>query len=188
MMSGRLAILEGLRDAIGCFVLLGTSTIAAGLRGAAEETSFVQPEPVIVQSDPEPPPLPPLDLRFPWRSLAQAAPDRQSIGFLPAMLEAVSLDEGPIAIHRTFLALKKAGKAGFANPRQALGALGGGAVRFCADRRQARPSGIGGRFTASGNVGSLSRAIHARTKPAAHRRSADLAPAWRDWHRDAYGC
>ena len=52
--------------------------------------------------------------------------------FLPAMLAAVNLDEGPIAIHRTFLAPTKAGKASFANPKRALGALGGGAVRLFA--------------------------------------------------------
>src|SRR5690606_10114423 len=52
-----------------------------------------------------------------------------SVRFLPAMLAAVSLDEGPIAVHRTFLASATAGKAGFANPKRALGALGSGAVR-----------------------------------------------------------
>lgn len=52
--------------------------------------------------------------------------------FLPAMLAAVSLDEGPIAIHRTFLAPTKAGKADFANPKRALGAPRGGAVRLFA--------------------------------------------------------
>ncbi|MBN9504775.1 MAG: toprim domain-containing protein [Altererythrobacter sp.] len=52
--------------------------------------------------------------------------------FLPAMLAAVSLDEGPIAVHRTFLGPATAGKAGFANPKRALGALGSGAVRLFA--------------------------------------------------------
>lgn len=50
--------------------------------------------------------------------------------FLPAMLAAVSLDEGLIAIHRTFL-LGNA-KADFDKPKRALGALGEAAVRLFA--------------------------------------------------------
>jgi putative DNA primase/helicase len=48
--------------------------------------------------------------------------------FLPAMISAVSLDEGPIAIHRTFLSGNA--KAGFDKPKRALGALGEAAVRI----------------------------------------------------------
>jgi type IV secretory pathway VirB2 component (pilin) len=58
MMTGRFAVRDGLRVVIGCFVLLGASTIAAGLRGAANEAYSAQPGVVIVQSLPEPPPLP----------------------------------------------------------------------------------------------------------------------------------
>ena len=50
--------------------------------------------------------------------------------FLPAMISAVSLDEGPIAIHRTFLSGNA--KAEFDKPKRALGALGEAAVRLFA--------------------------------------------------------
>jgi len=50
--------------------------------------------------------------------------------FLPAMIAAVSLDEGPIAIHRTFLS--GSARADFENPKRALGALGEAAVRLFA--------------------------------------------------------
>ncbi|MXO54534.1 MULTISPECIES: DUF7146 domain-containing protein [Sphingomonadales] len=50
--------------------------------------------------------------------------------FLPAMIAAVSLDVGPIAIHRTFLSGNA--KADFDKPKRALGALGEAAVRLFA--------------------------------------------------------
>jgi hypothetical protein len=53
-----------------------------------------------------------------------------STRFLPAMIAAVSLDEGPIAIHRTFLSGDA--KARFDKPKRALGALGEAAVRLFA--------------------------------------------------------
>jgi hypothetical protein len=52
--------------------------------------------------------------------------------FLPAMIAAVSLDEGPIAIHRTFLSTEASGKAAFEKPKRALGALSEAAVRLFA--------------------------------------------------------
>ena len=52
--------------------------------------------------------------------------------FLPAMIAAVSLDECPIAIHRTFLSTEASGKAAFEKPKRALGALGEAAVRLFA--------------------------------------------------------
>ena len=52
--------------------------------------------------------------------------------FLSAMIAAVSLDEGPIAIHRTFLSTEASGKAAFEKPKRALGALGEAAVRLFA--------------------------------------------------------
>jgi hypothetical protein len=52
--------------------------------------------------------------------------------FMPALIAAVSLDEGPIAIHRTFLAQDLSGKAAFAKPKRALGTLGAAAVRLFA--------------------------------------------------------
>ena len=50
--------------------------------------------------------------------------------FLPALIASVSLDEGPVAVHRTFLAPDGAAKAAFAKPKRALGPLGEGAVRL----------------------------------------------------------
>ncbi len=50
--------------------------------------------------------------------------------FLPAMIAAVSLDEGPIAIHRTFLSQDSCAKAAFDKPKRALGSLAKGAVRL----------------------------------------------------------
>jgi len=50
--------------------------------------------------------------------------------FLPAMIAAVNLDEGPIAIHRTFLSGDA--KADFDKPKRALGSLGEAAVRLFA--------------------------------------------------------
>ena len=50
--------------------------------------------------------------------------------FLPAMIAAVSLDEGPIAVHRTFLTGNA--QADFDKPKRALGALGVAAVRLFA--------------------------------------------------------
>jgi putative DNA primase/helicase len=50
--------------------------------------------------------------------------------FLPAMIAAVSLDEGPIAIHRTYLDLDEPRLAAFEKPKRALGALRSAAVRL----------------------------------------------------------
>jgi putative DNA primase/helicase len=52
--------------------------------------------------------------------------------FLPAMIAAVSLDAGPIAIHRTFLSTEASTKAAFDKPKRALGSLGEAAVRLFA--------------------------------------------------------
>ena len=52
--------------------------------------------------------------------------------FLPAMIAAVSLDEGPVAIHRTFLSNEASTKAAFDKPKRALGSLGEAAVRLFA--------------------------------------------------------
>ena len=52
--------------------------------------------------------------------------------YLPAMIATVSLDEGPIAIHRTFLSRDSCAKAGFDKPKRALGSLGEAAVRLFA--------------------------------------------------------
>ena len=60
MMTGRLAIREGLRVVIGCFVLLGAPTIALGLMSAAKETAQpATPQVPIIAAPPAPPPLPP---------------------------------------------------------------------------------------------------------------------------------
>jgi len=52
--------------------------------------------------------------------------------FLPAMIAAVSLDEGPISIHRTFLAASEPKLARFDKPKRALGSLQSAAVRLFA--------------------------------------------------------
>ncbi len=52
--------------------------------------------------------------------------------FLPAMIAAVSLDEGPIAVHRTFLSHCGNTQALFAKPKRALGSLGEAAARLFA--------------------------------------------------------
>ena len=39
LMTGRLAVRDGLRVAVGCFVLLGAPLIASGLRGVVEVLS-----------------------------------------------------------------------------------------------------------------------------------------------------
>ena len=60
LMAGRLAVRDGLRVVIGCFVLLGAPAIAAGLRGAADEAASSGPfEAVQVQTFPDRAPLPP---------------------------------------------------------------------------------------------------------------------------------
>jgi carbonic anhydrase len=48
------------------------------------------------------------------------------------LIAAVSLDEGPIAIHRTFLAQDLRSKAAFTKPKRTLGTLGAAAVRLFA--------------------------------------------------------
>lgn len=55
---------------------------------------------------------------------------KSAVRFLPAMIAAVSLDEGVIAVHRTFLDGALPCKAGFDKPKRALGRLGEGAVRL----------------------------------------------------------
>ena len=69
LMSGRLAIRDGLRVAVGCFVLLGAATIAAGLRGAADEASSGRPDPVVVPTMEAVPVAPPSDDRYAGASL-----------------------------------------------------------------------------------------------------------------------
>ena len=60
LMSGRLAIRDGARVVIGCFVLLGAPLVAAGLRGVADEASQAVPGgPVTIEPPPAPAPLPP---------------------------------------------------------------------------------------------------------------------------------
>ncbi len=60
MMTGHFAVRDGLRVVAACFVLLGASTIATGLRGAAGEISPASvAEPVQAQAFPETAPLPP---------------------------------------------------------------------------------------------------------------------------------
>ena len=54
LMSGRLAVRDGLRVVIGCFVLLGAASIAAGLRTAADEAAQrPRPQEVAIYPQPE---------------------------------------------------------------------------------------------------------------------------------------
>lgn len=60
LMSGRLAVREALRVALGCFVLIGAPAIAAGLLGAADDVNGpVSREAAKVYQSPSPPALPP---------------------------------------------------------------------------------------------------------------------------------
>lgn len=60
LMTGRLAIREALRVALGCFVLLGAPLIAAGLRGVAQDTVAAgAPLEPAIHASPQPAPLPP---------------------------------------------------------------------------------------------------------------------------------
>lgn len=52
------------------------------------------------------------------------------VRFLPAMIAAVTLDHGLVAIHRTFLERGLPRLASFTNPKRALGRMGAGAVRL----------------------------------------------------------
>lgn len=52
------------------------------------------------------------------------------VRFLPAMIAAVTLDHGIVAIHRTFLEPELPRLASFPNPKRALGRMGAGAVRL----------------------------------------------------------
>ncbi|MEW4468494.1 toprim domain-containing protein [Parasphingorhabdus sp. JC815] len=53
-----------------------------------------------------------------------------AVRFLPALIAATSLDEGVVAVHRTFLHDKLPCKASFEKPKRALGRLGESAVRL----------------------------------------------------------
>lgn len=50
LLTGRLAVREGLRVAIGCFVLLGAPSIAMGLRTAADGAATSAGSPMVVNS------------------------------------------------------------------------------------------------------------------------------------------
>lgn len=50
--------------------------------------------------------------------------------FLPALIAAVTMDHGLVAIHRTFLNPEKPAVAPFGNPKRALGTMASGAVRL----------------------------------------------------------
>jgi type IV secretory pathway VirB2 component (pilin) len=59
LISGRLAVRDGFRVVLACFVLLGAPAIAAGLRGVASEAAGGTSGEVLLQPMPEPTPLPP---------------------------------------------------------------------------------------------------------------------------------
>jgi len=72
-------------------------------------------------------PLRSSELRFLERTPLGRKPD---VRFLPALIAAVRMDMGIVAIHRTFLDPMTAIKADFFKPKRALGQLGTGAVRL----------------------------------------------------------
>lgn len=72
-------------------------------------------------------PLRSSELRFLERTPLGRKPD---VRFLPALIAAVRMDIGIVAIHRTFLDPVTASKADFFKPKRALGQLGAGAVRL----------------------------------------------------------
>ena len=72
-------------------------------------------------------PLSSSQLRFLERTPLGRKPD---VRFLPALIAAVRMDIGIVAIHRTFLDPVTASKADFFKPKRALGQLGSGAVRL----------------------------------------------------------
>ena len=60
LMTGRVAIRDGLRVTIGCFVLLGAPVIASGLRGVADETAMPSsPQELTIEAASAPAELPP---------------------------------------------------------------------------------------------------------------------------------
>ena len=72
-------------------------------------------------------PLRSSQLRFLERTPLGRKPD---VRFPPALIAAVRMDIGIVAIHRTFLDPVTASKADFFKPKRALGQLGKGAVRL----------------------------------------------------------
>lgn len=67
------------------------------------------------------------ELRFLGRTPLGRKPD---VRFVPALIAAVRMDIGIVAIQRTFLDPATAAKADFFKPKRALGQLGSGAVRL----------------------------------------------------------
>ncbi|MCC6478667.1 MAG: toprim domain-containing protein [Sphingomonadaceae bacterium] len=55
---------------------------------------------------------------------------RGNTQYLPAMIAAVTMDHGLVAVHRTFLNPMRPAVAPFNNPKRALGSLASGAVRL----------------------------------------------------------
>jgi len=72
-------------------------------------------------------PLRSSELRFLDRTPLGRKPD---VRFLPALIAAVRMDIGIVAIQRTFIERATASKADFFKPKRALGQLGTGAVRL----------------------------------------------------------
>jgi putative DNA primase/helicase len=67
------------------------------------------------------------ELRFLDRTPLGCKPD---VRFLPALIAAVRMDIGVVAVQRTFIDRTTASKADFFKPKRALGQLGTGAVRL----------------------------------------------------------
>lgn len=59
MLTGRVDLRRGLMVVLGCFVLFGASSIAAGIRSAISASDGAAPPPVMASSSPPAPVLPP---------------------------------------------------------------------------------------------------------------------------------
>ena len=91
--------------------------------------------------------------------------------FLPAMIAAVSLDGGPIAIHRTYLELDELGLAPFDKPRRALGALrSGGRIERELFDDDTSESWI--------DIALLEDLAHQKMEKAASAKASELGLAW----------
>src|SRR3546814_17622026 len=71
------------------------------------------------------------DTLFPYTTLFRSPRlARGNTQYLPAMIAAVTMDHGLVAVHRTFLNPMRPAVAPFNNPKRALGSLASGAVRL----------------------------------------------------------
>src|SRR3546814_4548792 len=81
------------------------------------------------------------DTLFPYTTLFRSPRlARGNTQYLPAMIAAVTMDHGLVAVHRTFLNPMRPAVAPFNNPKRALGSLASGAVRLFDPRSEEHTS------------------------------------------------